>query len=144
MLDAGKTCTIEYNILRVLLWEEVYYPNFLTLPHSSELMYTAISFIMFWDFSKFSQIFFYKKWNKGRLLLINIVYTSCSSSCWTNLRLRISGNQETLGKCLNFINDSRVPSPPAKIKILLVLPKKSSKIAIKRFPWCTISSENYS
>ena len=41
------------------------------------------TFIIFWDFLVFYQISFHHKWNDARLLLMNIVYMSCLTSCWT-------------------------------------------------------------
>ena len=35
-----------------------------------------------------------------------------------------------------------MPSPPAKMKVLLILEESSSKTEIKLFPLCTISHEN--
>ena len=60
------------------------------------------------------------------------------------LRRTILGNQEIGGKCLNLKNDSLVSRPPSKIRIFLVLARKSRKIAIKVFPWCHIFNENQS
>ena len=40
----------------------------------------TIIFIIFWCFAKFS---FYHKWKDARLLLINMVCTSCLTSCQT-------------------------------------------------------------
>ena len=59
-----------------------------------------------------------------------------------DLRLIILGIYEILGKCLNFINDSLEPSCPAKMDILLIVAKKSHKIAITRFVYWAISHEN--
>ena len=43
----------------------------------------------------------------------------------SELRLRILGNQKISRKCLNFKNDSLVPSVYVKMKVLLVLVGKS-------------------
>ena len=42
-----------------------------------------------------------------------------------DLRLRILGNQETLGKCLNPIEDIPAPSLPTIMKTLPILAKTS-------------------
>ena len=44
---------------------------------------STISFIIFWDFSMFYQIFLSPQVKRWRLLLINVVYTSCLTSCRT-------------------------------------------------------------
>ena len=44
---------------------------------------STITFIIFWDFLIFYQIFFHHKWNDVRLLLMNMVYMSSLTSCWT-------------------------------------------------------------
>ena len=41
------------------------------------------TFIVFWDFLMFYQIFLLPQWNDARLLLINMVNTSCLTSCRT-------------------------------------------------------------
>ena len=42
-----------------------------------------------------------------------------------DLRLRILGNKEKSENCLDFIEDSLVSSPPAKMKVLLILEENS-------------------
>ena len=48
-------------------------------------IFQTTTFIIFWDFHllRFS---FHHKWNDAQLLLINMVYTSCLTSCQTTLR----------------------------------------------------------
>ena len=43
----------------------------------------TIMAIIFWDFLMFYQIFFHHKWNESWLLVINMEYTSCRTSCRT-------------------------------------------------------------
>ena len=65
---------------------------------TSELVYRHFHNILrlFWCIAKF---YFLHKWNNARSSLINMVCTSCLTSCQTNW---ILGNQEIWGKCLNF------------------------------------------
>ena len=58
--------------------------------------------------------------------------------------LRILGNQEILGKCLNFIESQPSAQPPRQNKNFASLAKKYRKIAIKPFPRCAIPHENQS
>ena len=52
----------------------------------------TIIFIIFWDFLMFSQICFHHKWNDAWLLLINMLYMSCLTSCQNDFKLRILEN----------------------------------------------------
>ena len=43
----------------------------------------TVIFIIFLDFLCFTKFFFHLKWNHAQLLRINMVYTSCLTSCQT-------------------------------------------------------------
>ena len=66
----------------------------------------------FETFLCFKSFYFHHKWNDGRLLLINIVYTSCLWSCLTRCqmtRFRISGNIRKLSKRHRMMPSAQSP-----------------------------------
>ena len=90
---------------------------FTTLMDFCNLVLQSVSqyFETFQCFTKFS---FHHKWNEGRLLLINMVYTSWGGLCphkKKKKRLRILVNYEISGKCPNPIEwwpSAKPPLPP--------------------------------
>ena len=44
---------------------------------------STTTFIKIWDLLMFNKFSFHHKWNEVQLLLINMVYTSCLTSCQT-------------------------------------------------------------
>ena len=47
------------------------------------LLKSTILVIIFWDILMFTKFFFHHKWNELWLLVINMVYTNCLTSCRT-------------------------------------------------------------
>ena len=70
----------------------------------------------FETFRCFTEFFFYHKWKDGRLLLINIVFTSCLMSCRTTYDLgsKKLGNIRKLSKLHRMIAQCPVPLPKWK------------------------------
>ena len=72
-------------------------------------------------------------WKKALFIVVNMVYASCLTSCWTTYDLgseEIGKYQENLQTLWNY---SLVLSLPPKMKILWILTKNSWKIDIELF-----------
>ena len=92
------------------------------------------------------KVFFHHKWNNAQLLLINMVYISCFTSCQTTLHFRRWAGHCAHTHHKNFISGKRpnpiphsvmaqhpAPLAPAKMKASLILAKNSWKTQIKPF-----------
>ena len=75
----------------------------------------------------FSQIFLSAKAKPWAIITYKHGIQELPHNLPNDLRLRILGNQEISGKCLNLIDNSLVPRLPAKMKVLLKIAKKCKK-----------------
>ena len=71
----AKLCYIDTNSFIVYIMSDDIYKDI------GEDFESTITFIISWDFLMFYQIFFHHKRNEAWLLLINMIYTSCLTSC---------------------------------------------------------------
>ena len=55
-----------------------------------------------------------------------------------NLRLKISGNKEILGKCEIWVEPSAQCPPPRNKTAAIIAPKKQAKVDIKLFLSCGV------
>ena len=78
----------------------------------------TISFIIFWDFSMFYQIFLSLQVKRFAIITHKHGIYELPYDLTNDSRLRILGNQEISRNCLNFI--SLVPSLLSKMKVLLI------------------------
>ena len=87
---------------------------------------STIMFIIFWDFLMVEQIFPAPQEKWSMIISNKLVYTSCLTSCWTEIRKYQQNLKTSQNYCLAL-------SPPPKIKTLSVLARISRKTEIKLF-----------
>ena len=110
------------NILETLL------RDYWNLPKDQHLLLSNHTLLIQNNFSieNFKKIFSLKIFPKCSLYVPNIAtLREHTANIPGILRAGCVRNQEISGKCLTLQNDSLVPSPPIKMKILPILVKKS-------------------
>ena len=104
--------------------------------------WATISFKIFWDFLMFYQIFLSPQVKRWAIITYKHGIYELPHELPNDVRLGTWGNKEISGKCQRIMDDSLVPSPSAKMKVLLILAKNSRKAEIKFSPLCAISHGN--
>ena len=100
----------------------------------------TISFIIFWDFSMFYQIFLWLQVKRWAIITYKHGINKLPHDLLNDLgSYEIRKNQEIVW---TSYNDSLVPSLPAKIEVLLILEENSWKTAMILFALCAIADEN--
>ena len=104
----------------------------------------SISFIIFLDFSMFYQIFLSPQVKRWVIITYKNGMYKLPHNLPNDLKLRILGNQEISGKCLNFIESQPSAQSPRQNKSFVNISRKLLKKEIKLFRLCPISDQNQS
>ena len=98
------------------------------------ILFSTISFIKFWDFLMFYQIFFSPQVKQWGIITYKLGIWELPYEFPNDVRLTVLGNKEIWEKCLDFIASKSGAQCSCQIKFLLILTKNSWKTDIQLFP----------